>query len=414
MAPERTPLTEHIADATALLAPLRRVCSLRLGADAVGAVAARDMRSRVDVPSADNSQMDGYAVSAAQLAGAGPRIELPVGPRIAAGDPPTELTPGTTCPIMTGAPLPGGADLVIPVEEADGGVFASGDQVCLTPQDVTPGRFVRRRGSDTERFETVLREGDVLTPGRIAHLAACGLSEIEAWAPVRVAVVSTGSEVTDPSALELPLGAAFDANGPGLAAALTAAGAQVVCTAAVPDDPRRLLDAVRAAVRADGAELIVTSGGVSQGTVEAVRLAAEDPAARMVFTAVAMQPGGPQGIGTLEVDGSRVPWIALPGNPVSALLSAELILRPALGAPPRQRLRLPIALEEPEASPAALAQFRRARVLPSGTVRLVGGPSSHLVGSLARANALVHVPVGVERLADGDLVETILLPEGER
>src|SRR5699024_4128621 len=141
--------------------------------------------------------------------------------------------------------------------------------------------------------------------------------------------------------------------------------------------------------------------------------AAAQDGVTMTFVTVAMQPGGPQGIGTLDLDRRRVPWLAFPGNPVSALLSCELIARPALGAPPRKRLRLPVQLEAPEPSPPALAQYRRARVLPSGRVRLVGGASSHLIGSLAAADALVLVPVGLDGIRDGDELETLLLTGGD-
>ncbi|MCT1998459.1 molybdopterin molybdotransferase MoeA [Brachybacterium muris] len=457
-APERTPLSEHVADAVALLAAVRRTERIRVGHEAVGRVSAADRRAAVDVPGHDNSQMDGYAVATADLdeltgAAAVPDagLTLPLAPTIAAGDPPADHRPGTAAPIMTGAPIPRGADAVIPVEESEAGRFA-GEQhgapahtVTLRPATTEPGRYVRRRGSDTHHGDVILREGQVLTPARIAHLAACGVTDVEVIAPVRTIVLSTGSEVTaapaDPAAptapdaagsaaTHLPDSATFDANGPGLAAALTAAGAQVVHVGSVPDDAEQLLATLRHLVTTHDAELIVTSGGVSMGAFEVVRHAASRSGVTLTFTSVAMQPGGPQGIGTLDLPadspeapdapdghgapGRRIPWLAFPGNPVSALLSCELIARPALGAPDRLRLRLPVQLDADEPSPPALAQYRRARVLPSGQVRLAGGPSSHLIGGLAQADALVLVPVGTDTLRDGDLVETILLPGGER
>jgi len=456
-AARRTPLADHVADAVALLAAVRGIGTSSLGAAAVGRVAAAPLRSRVDVPGLDNSQMDGFAVASAELAGDGAAVTLPRGETIAAGDAPGRLAPGTARPIMTGAPLPDGADLVIPVEESAQGRFApagagsdaaadpagsgadgtgaagSGaatgtatttgsepETVTLIPADVTPGRFVRRRGSDTHRGDTVLREGQVLTPARIAHLAACGLREAEVVAPLRAVVLSTGAEVLSAgpevrgSADALPApGTLHDANGPGLAAALTEAGAEVVHRGAVPDDAGLLLERLRAEVLGHDADLVITSGGVSMGAFEVVRHAAELPGTTLAFPTLAMQPGGPQGIGTLEVEGRRVPWLAFPGNPVSALLSCELIARPALGAPPRRRLRLPVQLEAEETSPEHLEQYRRARVLPSGRVRLVGGPSSHLIGGYAAADALAIVPVGTATVRDGDLLETLLIPGGD-
>ncbi|MGP5099432.1 molybdopterin molybdotransferase MoeA [Brachybacterium alimentarium] len=424
-AAERIPLADHVADALALLAPVRSGEVLPLGALAVGRVARVDARSRVDVPGHDNSQMDGYAVCTAHLEAAltaDGSAAMPRGPMIAAGDAPGTLHAGTARPIMTGAPIPQGADAVIPVEESAAGRFEPGrggepegsenGTVTLAPVSRDPGRYVRRRGSDTHAGDTVLRAGQVLTPARIAHLAACGLADVEVESRLRVIVLSTGSEIAVPGASPVA-GGVFDANGPGLSAALTAAGAEVVHCAAVPDDAAALLSRLRALVDSYDADLVVTSGGVSAGAFEVVRDAAGSAGVTMAFPKVAMQPGGPQGIGTLDLPARRVPWLAFPGNPVSALLSCELIARPALGAPPRTRLRLPVGLELPEPSPLALEQYRRARLLPSGRVRLVGGASSHLIGGLAAADALVIVPVGTDMVHDGDTLETVLIPGGD-
>ena len=230
---------------------------------------------------------------------------------------------------------------------------------------------------------------------------------------MRILVLSTGTEVRTAGEGTLAPGTLFDANGPGLAAALTEAGAEVMHVGAVPDDADALLEHLRAQILAHDADLVVTSGGVSMGAFEVVRHAAAREGAVLAFPKVAVQPGGPQGIGTLAVEDRRVPWLAFPGNPVSALLSCELVARPALGAPARRRLRLPLQLEAEETSPPALEQYRRARVLPSGRVRLVGGPSSHLIGGYAAADALVVVPAGTATVRDGDLLETLLIPGGD-
>lgn len=436
---QRIPLAEHVADARALLDAVRGRRPVAVDAAALGRIAAEPVRARTDVPGVDNSQMDGFALRAADLRGTA-TVTMPLGAPIAAGDIPSALDPGTARAIMTGAPLPAGAELVVPVEESARGTFtadpaaatdATPDDpitdpgtVTLTPASVEPGRFVRRRGSDTRAGDTVLREGQALTAARIAHLASCGVREIEAWEPLRAVVCSTGSEVgadapdarlSDAPSPEAPARATIgDANGPGLAAALSEAGAVVVATAVVPDDAGTLLTTLRELAAAHDADLIVTSGGLSQGAYEVVRQAAAHEGVTLAFPTLAIQPGGPQGIGTLALDDRPVPWMALPGNPVSALLGAELILRPALGAPPRPRLRLPLQLEAPEPSPAHLDQYRRAYLLPSGRVRLAGGPSSHLLGALAGADALVLVPRGVGAVHDGDELETLLLPGGGR
>ena len=414
---QRIPLADHVADAVALLGTVRATEVIALDGRASGRIAAREQRALVDVPGVDNSQMDGFALAAADLGAAGSEAVLPLGPVIAAGDAPSALEPGTARPIMTGAPIPDGAELVIPVEESAQGSFtpgaASAATVALTPVSVGAGRFARRRGSDTHRGDTVLREGRLLTPARIAHLASCGARDVEVEATLRVIVLSTGAEVQAPAGGAPAPGRLFDANGPGLAAALTEAGAEVVHVGAVPDDAGALLEHLREQLRTLDADLVVTSGGVSMGALEVVRHAAEHEGVSLAFPTVAMQPGGPQGIGTLDVDGRRVPWLAFPGNPVSALLSCELIARPALGAPARRRLRLPVQLEAEEPSPPALDQYRRARVLPSGRVRLVGGASSHLIGGYAAADALVLVPAGTVAVRDGDELETLLIPGGD-
>ena len=435
--PARVPLVEHRADVAALLAGRARTLRMSLDAARGGMILADDMRAAVDVPAVDNSQMDGYALRLADIpAGeADGMLTLPVGPPIPAGAAPGDLPPGVARPIMTGAPVPAGADVVVPIEETAEQHFTAA-QITVPRAALTPGRNIRRAGSDTHHGDVIARAGTTLSPVRIAHLAACGVVALTVREPLRVLVISTGSEVIPTGAADvfhgataaprpdLPAGSAYDANGPGIAAALQALGAKIVKTAHVRDDPADLVSCIRAAARqarevGEELDLVVTSGGVSAGAYEPVRGAAALPGVRLSFPKVAMQPGGPQGIGMISLDDSAapIPWIALPGNPVSALLSVELLLRPALGAQPRQVLCLPLRLDHPdhtESSPGHLEQYRRARVLPSGEVCLVGGPSSHLVGALAAATALVRIPVGVDTLRDGERVETILLPEGER
>lgn len=411
---DRIPLSDHRDDAVALLAAHRTREIVPVDGAALGRVAAADVRARTDVPAVANSQMDGFAVAAADLRGGGQEVRLPAAAAIAAGDGVRDHRPGTAAPIMTGAPVPRGADLVVPVEESGTGSFAAlpgpGEEVLLRPAAVQAGRFVRPAASDTRAGDMILRAGTVLTPARIAHLAACGVDRVRVLAPMRALVLSTGTEVQGQGRGALREGAAFDANGPGLAAGLRAAGAEVVGTGRVDDDPRQLLADIARLAAATGADLLVTSGGVSAGAFEVVRRAADLSGVRLAFPTLALQPGGPQGIGTIEVDGRRLPWLAFPGNPVSALLSLELIARPALGALPRTVLRLPVRLEEPAPSPRDLEQYRRARLLPSGEVRLVSGPSSHLLGALALSDALVRVPAGVDMVNDGDMLETLLLP----
>lgn len=403
----RIPCDEHRDDVTALLAGRFREQLRDLDHTLRGHVLAQDVRARINVPAWSNSQMDGFAVRTADLSATG-RTRLPVSDPIPAGAAPGELPGGSARPIMTGAPLPHGADAVVPIEETAERSFDLA-AVTLEPADASPGRFVRATGSDTSAGDVIARRGDVLTPARIGHMISCGIAQVAVRERLRVLVISTGSEVTAPGQ-PLPDGGVYDANGPAVAGALEEAGADVVDVLRVGDAPGALSAAIRAALRTatqgrEPIDLVVSSGGVSAGAYEPVRQAAADPGVQLVFPKVAIQPGGPQGIGTID----GVAWVALPGNPVSALLSVELFLRPALGAAPRLTMRAPLRLEADEPSPGHLEQYRRAWLLPSGEARLAGGPSSHLLGALAQANALVRIPVGVERLRDGDTVDVILL-----
>jgi molybdopterin molybdotransferase len=279
---------------------------------------------------------------------------------------------------------------------------------------------VRRAGSDVGPGEVVVAAGTPLGPPQLGALVGAGVEEVEVLAAPHVLLVSTGSELVPPGE---PLGPAqvHDANGATLAAALAQAGARVT-TRVVPDAP----DALRAALAGAPADvaLVVTTGGVSAGAYEVVRQTFGDA----WFGHVAVQPGGPQGLGTVTLPtssgvrdtGSRVPdssvrerrsvpLVAFPGNPVSAYVSFELFLRPVLaratGAVPAVRPRGRARLAEPLDSPPALHQVRRGVLDDAGRVRLAGGPGSHLLGHLAAATVLVHVPPGVARLERGDDVD---------
>ena len=433
LAPGRIPLAEHRRS-------LRELMSVVLDSphapgvatvgieSALDRVLARDVTSPVNVPPVANSQMDGFALHVASFANApdGASISLPLGPLIAAGEAPSNLEPGTARPIMTGAPIPAGANAVIPVEATDVRRFSQltpeGADACRLPSDLsfrlapehrTEGRFVRHAGSDTECGDVVARAGQLLTPRLIGHLASVGVAEVEVREPLRAVVVSTGSELRDRGDDAADQWRIFDANSPLIGALLEEAGIEVCARLRVPDDPRALLDEVRAACEAANAHLVVSSGGVSAGALEPIRQAAEMPRSplRLAFDKVAMQPGGPQGLGVLASAHGEVAWIALPGNPVSAFVSLEMFVRDALGAPARPRMSLPVRTQtgEREVSPEGLVQVRRARLNTDSTVKLVGGASSHLLGALALSDALVLIPAEVTHVADGDIHEVMIL-----
>ncbi|ANC29610.1 gephyrin-like molybdotransferase Glp [Isoptericola dokdonensis] len=367
-----------------------------------------DAVAAVDLPGFDNSQMDGYAVRAADLAPAahGP-VALPVAAPVPAGTTPLPLDPGTAAPVMTGAPIPVGADAVVKIEDADPPAFpdpgASATVRFAAP--AAPGTFVRPRGSDAAVGDVVVPAGTPLGPAQLGALVAAGVAEVEVAVAPHVLLVSTGSELVPAGA---PLGPAqlHDANGAALSAALAQVGCRVTHRV-VPDDPAALRAVLEAAP--DDVAFVVTSGGVSAGAYEVVRQTLTDA----WFGHVAVQPGGPQGLGTITVgpvEARRaVPLVAFPGNPVSALVSFELFLRPVLaaatGAAPAHRPRGRAPLVDALDSPEHLHQVRRGRLDAAGRVEMVGGPGSHLLAHLAAATLLVHVPPGVAHLPAGAEVD---------
>ncbi|WP_136609873.1 molybdopterin molybdotransferase MoeA [Sinomonas albida] len=403
-----TSVAAHRSAIRALLAPLAtREPERRPLDEALGLALAEDLVAPVSLPPFDNSQMDGFAVRAADLAGRvggtdddGARREFAVVAPIPAGALPARLEPGHAAPIMTGAMVPEGADAVVPVERAVPPRFADVEAVTLPV--VEPGTFVRRTGSDVAAGAVVLAAGTRLGPTQLGLVAGLGLAEVAVRAPLRVALVSTGAELAAPGA-ELRPGQIHDANSTLLSAALREAGVDATATTVRSDEPGELL--AELADAATWADLVITTGGVSKGAFEATKLAlAEHP---VVFAHLAMQPGGPQGIGTV----AGVPFLGFPGNPVSCWVSWEVLLRPVLAellGVPAARRRLTLPLAQPLESPAGKLQVRRAR-LEGGAVVLVGGPGSHLLGALAESDALVLVPEDVTVLAAGDDVEVWLL-----
>ena len=371
---------------------------------------AADVVAGVSLPSFDNSAMDGYAVRAADVAAATPGdpVELPVATDIPAGrtDVPA-LEPGTAHRIMTGAALPAGADAVVPVEGTDGGVGRV--RVSDAP---AAGAYLRYAGEDVRAGDVVLTAGAVLGASQIGVAAAVGAATVRVRRVPTVLVLSTGSELVAPG-VPLLAGQIYESNGPMLAAAVEEAGGRAELLRFVPDDVEEFLGRLREKL-ADGAvDLVITSGGVSAGAYEVVKDAFTGRGVE--FVKVAMQPGGPQGAGRFALDGGAgVAVVTLPGNPVSSLVSFEVFVRPALraalGHPHPERPAVTATLGERWTSPAGRRQFRRGTLdAVHGTVREVGGPASHLLGSLARAECLVVVPEDVTELAEGSQVETWLL-----
>ena len=377
--------------------------------DAQGLLCAEDVLAEAPLPGFDNSQMDGYAVRSADTAGASERepVELPVVGDIPAGSKdPRGVTRGLCLRIMTGAPMPSGADAVVPVEWTDGGVAR-----VRIDRPAEPGRYVRRTGEDIRTGELAVRAGTPIGPAQVGLLAAVGRERVLVRPRPRVVVLSTGSELVDvgrrPGSGEI-----LDSNSYALAAAARDAGAEVYRAGIVPDDHARLLSVLEGqVVRAD---LIVTSGGVSQGAYDVVKEALSE-LGTVEFVRVAMQPGQPQGFGTLGDDGT--PIFCLPGNPVSALVSFEVFVRPAvrlmLGKRHLVRRSVIATTVRKLSSPPGRRQYRRGLLHREAdghySVEPVGGSGSHLLAGLAQANCLIVVDEEVTEVSEGDRVTVIPL-----
>ncbi len=375
--------------------------------ECLGLVTCADVVAGVDLPGFDNSAMDGYAVRAADTGGATSArpVTLTVVGEVAAGDDAagTVVGPGQAARIMTGAMMPVGADAVVMVESTDGGLAT-----VLVREAVTPGRSVRPAGEDVREGTVVIPAGTRINPRTIALAASTGHADLTVRPRPRVAVVSTGDELVPPGRPLRP-GQIHESNSPMLAASAVASGAQVVAQMSVGDEPDALLATLTEL--AASCDAIITSGGVSMGAYDVVKAALA--AHGVEFVQVAMQPGKPQGFGVLE--GTGVPVFALPGNPVSAFVSYEMFVAPALdtmmGVTFERRVvtgRMGHALS----SPPARTQIARAvttSVDGQWVVDPVVGQGSHFINDLVRANSLVIVPAEVTNLDPGDVVEVWLL-----
>lgn len=375
--------------------------------DALGLVLATDIAAELSLPGFDNSAMDGFAVLATDIAAASAEnpVTLPVTDDIPAGRTDTQpLKPGTAQRIMTGAPLPPGATTVVPVESTDADFSARAAQVQIRAA-TKDGQHIRRAGEDVAAGTTVLRAGQRLTPAALGLVAALGLAEVSVLPRPRVLVMSTGTELVAPGTPLLP-GQIYESNAVMLAAAVRDVGAEVIASTMVGDD----VETFRAALDAHAgqADLIITTGGVSAGAYEVVKDSLERGADSTVeFVKVAMQPGMPQGCGRV----AGVPIVTLPGNPVSALVSFEVFLRPPLRAAmglPADRPRITATLAEDLTSPAGKRQFRRGVLgfeKGQAVVTSYGPPASHHLRWLASSNCLLDIPRGVDKVAAGSQVD---------
>ncbi|MER5439825.1 gephyrin-like molybdotransferase Glp [Streptomyces sp. NPDC002790] len=436
---------EHLED---ILDTVRALDPIELQLlDAQGCVLVEEVTVPLSLPPFDNSSMDGYAVRVADIAGASeefPAVLTVIGD-VAAGqaEQPT-VGPGEAARIMTGAPLPPGAEAVVPVEWTDGGLGA-GPVTTMAAHSAAPEgasgevrvhrpaearAHVRAQGSDVQAGDRALSVGTVLGPPQIALLAAIGRGTVRVCPRPRVVVVSTGTELVQPGE-QLAPGQIYDSNSFALTAAARDAGAIAYRVGAVSDDAETLRSTIEdQLIRAD---LIVTTGGVSVGAYDVVKEALsgigapedpEDPeeatgigaGSGVEFRKLAMQPGKPQGFGSIGPD--HTPLLALPGNPVSSYVSFELFVRPAIralmGLPEdavhRPKARATLSADKALTSPSGKRQFLRGVYdAEAGEVAPVGGAGSHLIAALAHADSLIVVPEDTTSVEPGAEVDVVLL-----
>ncbi|TMD13048.1 MAG: molybdopterin molybdotransferase MoeA [Chloroflexi bacterium] len=373
--------------------------------EAAGRVLAEEVRATTDVPGFTNSAMDGYAVLARDVAAAGPAnpVRLPLRGEVRAGvAPPHPLQAGTAIRIMTGAPVPAGADAVVRVEDT-----AEEDGAVLIRASVSAGTSLRAAGSDLRAGDLVAAPGRVVSPGVIGVCAAAGRTSLRCLRRPSVMVLTTGDELRDVGE-PLEPGQIVNTNRYTLAAAVEEAGGLVLDAGVARDEREQIAAALRQAAAAD---LVISSGGVSMGAYDLVRdLLAQE--VRIDFWQVALRPGKPLAFGSVR----GVPLIGLPGNPVSSLVAFELFARPALlkmqAREDRERPRLWARTEDTLSGPPHLEQYFRgvARRQDDGiSVRLTGDQGSHVLRSMADANCLVILPLKTGQIPAGGRVEIIEL-----
>ena len=376
--------------------------------DAHGCVLAEDVVADFALPPFDNAACDGYALRAEDVATASDEspVTLPVvGDVVAGGTGPYTVQPGLCVRINTGAPIPVGADAIVPADWTDRGLAA-----VVVRRGAQKGESIRRAGEDAAQGDVVVSAGTHLGATQIGLVAAAGHDRVAARPHPRVVVVSTGNELIAAGA-PLSAGKIPDANSALLTAAGREAGGIAFRVGIVPDDPRQLIDTLEdQLIRAD---VVVTSGGVTVDGHDVVNEALAR-LGKVRFGRVAMHPGGSLGFGLVGPD--QTPFFALPGNPVSAYLAFEVFVRPALrrmlGSEPIHRPTLRAKLTTSIESPKGRRSYIRAQLSVdhgSYVVTPVGGAGSHLIASLAGSNALIVVPENTTELDAGASVTVMLL-----
>jgi molybdopterin molybdotransferase len=377
--------------------------------DAFGRVLADDVLSPIDHPPWDNSSMDGYAVRAADIAFATESnpVTLPVLETVRAGQRASQsVAPRTAIRIMTGAPIPDGANTVIRVEDTD-----AGEQWVAIRDARDAGRNVRPRGEDLRAGDVALSRGTVIGAAHLGVLASVGCALVPVHRRPRVGVLASGDEIVDVDQYDAVRRGEriVSSNSYTIVAAARAAGAEVLDLGIVGDDPTAYEAKI---ARARGCDLLITSGGVSVGAFDFTKDVLRSLGAELHLWRIRMRPGAPLGFGTLD----GMPWLGLPGNPVSAMVTFELFARPLIrrqhGETKVFRHTLDVRTHDDISLAAPLTHFLRAIVewnSDGATARLTGPQGSGLLTSMARANALLVVPAERQVVRAGETLRAILL-----
>jgi molybdopterin molybdotransferase len=379
--------------------------------DALDGVLAEDVVSPLDIPAWTNSAMDGYAARGDDVRGAtetAPR-RLAVIEHIPAGAFPTRrIEPGTCARIFTGAPLPDGADSVIRQEDTD-----QGAETVAVFKDRDVGVNIRRRGEDIRKGTRVLAAGDELGPAELGVLASLAVAHPVIFRRPRVAILGSGDEIVDVDQPDLILSGEkiASSNTHTLVALVRKAGGEPVNLGIARDTPDSLREHI---LRARECDLLVTTAGISVGEHDHLRTVLTDLGAELKFWKLRMRPGAPVGFGLLD----GLPWIGLPGNPVSTMVCFELFVRPAIRKLAGRRLPfrrgVTVRVAEPIRLGPKLQHFLRAVVTPGPEgleVRLTGPQGSGILTSMVKANALLVIPEGQHETPAGALALAILLDD---
>ena len=393
-----------------ILLDVRRQPALRIPLDdALGSILAEDVTSPIDIPAYTNSAMDGYAARGQDVRGASESkpVRLTVVEHIPAGRFPTRVIgPGQCARIFTGAPLPEGADSVIRQEDTD-----QGASTVSIVKDRDVGVNTRRAGEDIKRGSTVLTDGTELGPAQLGVLASLAVAHPLVYRRPRIGILGSGDEIVDVDQPEEILSGRkiASSNTHTLVAMVRQSGGEPVNLGIAADTPESLREHLGGAVDCD---LLVTSAGISVGEHDYVRSVLEELGATQRFWKLRMRPGAPVGFGLL----GQVPWIGLPGNPVSTMVTYELFVHPAIrrmmGHSRPYRRSTPVRMAEAISLKPRLQHFLRAMVTegPQGPeARLTGPQGSGILTSMLRANALLVVPEGQHDTPAGSMVQALIL-----